>query len=254
MKKIFAIAGLLLFASCQEDDSTQPVYNVHEDVYVSQMIENNGGTVTHTYTYDGNLLLTDTDTQGYERQYSYVNDLLVQEDVYLNGELDEYTIFSYTFDKKLAQSIHITSNGDGTWYGFKNRFTYKNDGTLTIAQFEGDEEGQYTPVASGTLTYTNGNITSYTLTPHDEDEDDDLEPTPVVTAITYTGGKAPFKNIFGYEAMCLAQLQGGPNTIASVTIGEGEGSTTVNYTYQEDVNGYPAQESRDNGINRQFTY
>jgi hypothetical protein len=264
MKKLLAITGIFLLLSCQ-DDSDETVYNTHEDVYVTQMTQTEGGTsATHTYTYDGNKLLTDTDTQGYERQYSYVNDLLTLEEVYLNAELVEYTIFSYTFDKKLAQAIHITSNGDGTWYGFKNRFVYTDDNNLTIAQYDGDEDGQYNALTTGTLTYSEGNIATYSLTPidEDEDEDDDIEPTPVVTTLTYTNSKAPFKNVFCYEALCLAHLEGGPNTVASVTVteiiegedGPEEQNTTVTYTYQEGANGYPAQQTGDNGTSKQFTY
>lgn len=262
MKKLLAIGGLLFFASCQEEDS-EPVYNVHEDVYVTQMTETEGGTnATHTYIYDGNKLLTDTDSQGYEREYTYVNDLLVKEEVYLGEELVEYTILSYTYDKKLAQSIHITPNGNGTWYGFKNRFTYTTDTEIIVAQYEGNEEGQYDPVASGTLTYTRGNITSYTLTPVDEDEDDDIEPTPVVTTLTYNSNKAPFKNMFCYEALCLAHLEGGPNNIASVSVteivegeeGPEEQVTTFTYSYQEGANGYPTQQTRDDGTSKQYTY
>ncbi len=262
MKKVFAIAGLLLFFSCQEDE-TQPVYNVHEEVYVTQMAETEGGvSATHTYTYDGNKLLTDTDTQGYLRQYSYENDLLIKEEVYLSETLTEYTIFSYTADKKLGQSIHITANGDGTWNGFKNRFRYQDDGSLIIAQYQGNEQGQYEAVATGTLTYTKGNITSYSLTPVDEDPDDEIYPTPVITNITYTAYKAPFKNVFCYDALCLAHLEGGTNTVASVSVtqtvegdnGPEEQTNTITYSYQDGNGGYPSQQTGDNGTARQFTY
>ncbi|KOS07834.1 hypothetical protein AM493_18565 [Flavobacterium akiainvivens] len=263
MKKLFAIAGLVLFAACQEDDAVEPVYNIPEDVYVTQMTETLGGTnITHTYTYDGNRLLTDTDSQGYVREYSYVNGLLVQEDVYLNSELAEYTIFSYTFNKKLAQAIHITSNGDGTWSGLKTTYDRNTDGTISLEQYQGDEIGQYDFIKEGTLTLTNGNVTAVSLTNEDEDEEDEIIPFPVVTTITYNGSKAPFKNVFSYEGLYLAQLQGGPNTIASVTTvittqgenGPEETGTTITYTYQEGANGYPAQESHSNGVARQYIY
>jgi hypothetical protein len=267
MKKLFAFTAVLLvsmFASCTDED-VAPVITT-EEVYVTQMVENNGGAVTtYTYTYDGNKLMSVTDTQGFERQYSYVNDLLVKEEVYLNGELTEYTILSYKANKMLAQATHITDNGDGTWSGIRTALDHNNDGTIGTLIYQGNEEGQYDFIASGMLTYSGGNITSYSLTAEDEDDEDDIEPLPVVTVFAYDTGKAPFKNIFGYEGLLvLAKLEGGINTLASAettviipATEEGgqdeEVITTVNHTYQYNENSYPTQETTGN-ITRQYTY
>jgi len=268
MKNLLKIWGLLLaflLVSCDDNDVAVVEYPT-EEVYVSQMTETAGGvSTTYTYVYEGNKITSVTDTQGGERVYSYVNDLLTREDIYLNDILTEYTIFGYKANKKLAQATHITSNGDGTWTGIRMAFAYNTDDTLTTTLYQGNQNGQYDFIASGIVTYTDGNITGYSQTPEDEDDTDEIVPDPVVTVMGYDAQKAPFKNIFGYEGIVLAHLEGGVNTLASskTTVivpateeGEEDGAvvTTTNYTYQYNEKGYPSQQTSDSGITRVYTY
>ncbi|MES2485538.1 MAG: hypothetical protein V4581_06265 [Bacteroidota bacterium] len=268
MKKLLTLWALLfalLLASCDDNDVAVVEYPT-EEVYVSQMTETAGGvSTTYTYVYEGNKITSVTDTQGGERVYRYVNDLLTREDIYLNDILTEYTVFGYKANKKLAQATHIISNGDGTWTGIRMAFTYNTDDTLTTTLYQGNQNGQYDFIAAGIVTYTDGNITGYSQTPEDEDDTDEIVPNPVVTVLAYNSEKAPFKNVFGYDALCLAGLEGGVNVLASsiTTVivpatEEGEEDeeivTAVNYTYQYNENGYPTQQTSDNGITRMYTY
>jgi len=265
MKKLLTLWILLftvLLASCDDTDVAEVTYPT-EEVYVSQMTETAlGVTTTYSYNYEGNKL-TSVTAPGYERLYTYVNDLLVREEIRVNGVVYSYTVFSYTADKALAQTINISDNGDGTWAGFKRRYARNTDGTLTVASYRGNETGQYDFVATVTLTYTNGTITKGVLLLEDVDVDDDVEPLPYITTLGYDNGKAPFKNIFGYEGLVLAKLNGGVNNLVSVenksTIINDEGieeeqvTSTETYTYTYNENNYPLTET-GNGISRQYTY
>jgi hypothetical protein len=265
MKKLLTTAAFafVLLTSCTDEDAA-PTTPVTEDVFVTQLTETIGGaTNVYAYSYDGNKILSAIGQGGVEVLYTYTNGFMVREDRMVNGVATEYFIYTYTIDSKLAQAIHVANNDLGVLAGKKTRYFYNNDGTIGTLVHTGTPTAQNTLLGSGTVTMVNNNIASYSFV---YDDDDTIAENNIseVKTMTYSNGKAAMRNVFAYDALCLARLEGGVNTLASVEtkvvipateVGEedDETVTTVSYTYQYNENNYPTSQTGGN-VSRQYTY
>ena len=239
MKKIFAMAAIALFmVSCSDDDSNST--NQENAVLVKKMIDTDeDGTYTNILTYDGNKIISMVGTDGSTTEYTYTNGLLSKEETTYDSAIYEKTTYEYNSNNKLVSSTFYEYADDANAYAVKSVYTYNSDNTITATTYKGDENSQTELSGTRTITMTNGNIIKYSVLY-------DGTTVPVVTTRTYDTKNNPFKNVFAYDVMVLAALEGGNNNVLTENVDSlGTPSTTYEYLYNSD--NYPTKATIDEG-------
>ncbi|MEL1243457.1 hypothetical protein AAEO56_04220 [Flavobacterium sp. DGU11] len=237
MKKVFAMAAIALFmmTSCSDDSSSSNNNNNNSDtVLLKKTIETSQeGTLTTTFTYDGNKLMREDYSDGGYLEYSYTNGHLADMKYYDAGNLlTDKDIFTYNSNGKLATYVEYhypLEEGDEIWVE-KSVYTYNPDGTISFKSFQGDEVSQTEPwYADATINLVNGNIISLMSTNAGQ-----------TTICTYDTKNSPYKNTVDFDAMALAFLnsdqmtESGINNVLTFDLGNGDVTESITYTYNSD--------------------
>jgi hypothetical protein len=185
-----------------------------------------GSSLTTTYTYDGNKLIRENDSEGYRAEYVYANgklsgvksydddDLLIGEEVLTydnNGRLTTFLDYWYPLEE-----------GDEGW-AERSVYTYNTNGTISYQIFMGDMDSQTELWQEGTYTLANGNILNHTSESN--------------TAVNVFDSKNhPMKNRFANDSFTLTSgIYGGVNNLLSYTQTGGDPEhITRTYTYNSE--------------------
>lgn len=227
MKKIFALAATALFimTSCSSDDA-QPTNPGTNNALLKKTVETfeDGSTFTTNYNYNGNKIVSVTDSEGNIVNFTYTGDLITEVKYYEGQTLFQRDVLEYDNNGKLTTStMYLLTQNSAS----KGVYTHNSNGTITINNFYGDLESQTEPSGVDVLTVVNNNITNMT--------------GGLTASWTFTNTIDPLSNITGYMGWMLANGEGGVNNLASYNYQFSEGPAeigTITYTYNS--NNYPA--------------
>lgn len=223
MKKLFALAATALFimTSCSSDDSTNPGTNPNLGL-LKKLIEtyDDGSSFTTDFNYNGNKLVSEVDSDGWETIYTYTGELVTEMKTYEDETLFQTNMFTYDPNNKLATHLMLLHTQNS---GYKSEYTHNADGTITVENFHGDLNNQTTPIGTYIVTMSNNNVT-------------EIDMGTATQTFTYTNTIDPYSLIAGNEWMAVAFAEGGGvNNMATWhyenTMGTVYNDATFTYTY-----------------------
>ncbi|MFP9100039.1 hypothetical protein ACLI09_13400 [Flavobacterium sp. RHBU_24] len=224
MKKILLfITAAVLTVSCSDDLENSGPGNGGGYVLLKKKVVTPPGAaaVTTQYNYDDNKLTTVTHSDGTNETYTYTNNYITEIKHYQNSSLIEKEVFTYD---EIGLATHISYFYDlanpANNHALKYNYTYTG-GTVSVTKFSGDEAAQTTPAGTATLSVTiHGNITKY---------------VSGNTTINYgfDTKSSPMREIAGYQAITLAEFEGGANNITTLQVNNSGTivNTLTTYTY-----------------------
>jgi hypothetical protein len=156
------------------------------------------GVSTTDYTYNGNKIITATMTNngasGGVINYTYNGDLLTKSETYLNNNLTEKKLLTYSNDNNLISYIHLKYTQQT---GKKITVDYNTDGTITTKTYNGDLVNQANLVSTKIISFSNGETSTLIET---------AGTTTTTSTFTYDNKNNPFKNIAGNSRILNAVL------------------------------------------------
>lgn len=233
MKKLLYLfaASLLVFTSCSKDDndSSDPT----PSILVKKITEyENGLPVSRDVLYNGNKIVSITETDGSQREFTYNGNQIVKIEEFDKNGLSEGPIeFGYT--NGLLTS-YVETYDD--LYKYKTKYIHNNDGTVSYEQFKvnistgvEEEDGQ-----TGKLTFKDGNLIKAERS-HDQFSS--------VEIYEYDTKNSPFKNVVGWSL--ILEDEATTNNVIKRTYISGSDvnpytSETI-YSYEYDANNYPTE-------------
>jgi len=225
MKKILLFMAALSMASCSDD---APANNNPESPVIlpqrTVTTKADGNQLTTTYSYDGNKLTGISYSDGSAESYNYIETYLTEIRYYKNGGLVQKNKFLYNGGGLAAcvKNYYNLSNPSAS-YSVKGVYTFTSN-LVTVSEFTGDENSQTTPLRTLTLQLaTNGNVVKY---------DDGT----TVINYSYDYLSNPFKNLYAYGILLMANYKDGVNNIngTQTITGGTTATTTTTYTYNQD--------------------
>lgn len=237
MKKIlclFSALSMVLISSCSSDDSSSD--NASGTLLPTKITETtveNGksGSLTYTFTYDGNKLKEVGATDASRSVYTYTGDVITKVESYKSGILQVTDVYTYE-GGKLATRITVREANKTTQD--KLTFVYNANGTVTakFSSIENKLETKYD--STTTYTFSNGNLVTTEY----------LDGVKEKITSTFDDKKSPFTNITG--AKLLLDLDNNfdfssvNNTVTNVTTnydGDGKLTQTATVTTTNKYNG-----------------
>lgn len=235
MKKILCLFGALTFGltscSSDEDSSGSPSSDL---VLLKKTIttDSDGEKVTTIYKYDGNKIVSITDSEGeFNRYFTYTGDLITKIEYKLpDGTVDQINRYEYDLNNRLVTFVRVEPLDD---WGNKEVYTYNTDGTITAQNYNGDSKSQTYFDGVTTIKFVNGEVSEIipdgNWTGHHK--------------YTYDTKQNPLKNVLGFDK--LAFEDGGAdgvnhNILTDKDVEENDLWENSTYTYNE--NGYPVKE------------
>lgn len=228
MKKILLLLAVALFTivSCTNDDSwedNQSGGGAGGTALVNRAIEtyNDGTVIISEFSYQegtakiANITYSDTVYDA----VTYNGDLIQKIEKFRNDTLIGQKDFEYNTENQLIQ---YTYKDLDSVYAERIVYTHNGDSPVSFEKFSGTPDDQSTPMATGSITFTNNNITQYTYTLAGET-------TPVVTTYTFDDKNSAYKNITGYSVFYLIEGKGGDNNILTRTVDTEVYTSVVTY-------------------------
>ncbi|MFN3968410.1 hypothetical protein [Flavobacterium sp.] len=256
MKKAiqFILVSLLVlsFVSCSSDsDSDNPV--LLKKLTAVTMGQN----ATHTFSYSGTKLTkvafeieAQTDGIGYDK-YVYNGDLITEIKRYdASNQNTATTQFTYNTNNQLTAVVKLQPASN---YGFKNVFTYNNDGTVSVTGYSGDINSQTNLSSiSEKFYFQNGEVSRK-----------EYSSTTLSYSITYAYDSAhhPMQNVTGINAIKLYSFIANGlfgmqhNMTQQTTAISGNADTQVTMQADYNTDNYPTALYSEDGIYQyQFSY
>ncbi|KUJ62210.1 hypothetical protein AR687_09320 [Flavobacteriaceae bacterium CRH] len=263
MKKLLPFFGALalMFTSCSSDDndasaSIKPskinhIYPDASDNYLTDV------------KYDGNKLVSETDSDGYNIKYTYTGDVITKKEEF-NSSNQLQTTTEYTYaNGKLSASLLKQSNREFkstvAYTYYKIKYTYNADGTVSWADFyvnisTGEEEaGNQT----GKYTYKDGNLITSESSFYSQNSTYTYE---------YDAKNNPSKNITGASLLLDWEETAAANNVVKITLTSSgivtkssDASIFSTHTYTYNSDNFPTEDKSYNsegqlGEVTQFTY
>lgn len=196
MKKLifFACFIALSLASCSSSSDSSPA--TESDVLLKKSVEtyaNDGSTVTTNYTYNGKKLIESLDSDGYKEVITYTGDLITNMKSYdVTNTVESEDFLTYNSSNQLTNYVLKNYVND---MGRKEVFVYNSDGTVSFSVYNGDNTTQTNLVETGTIIFTNGEVTRINLA-----HNSGISYT-ASHIYTYDTKNNPFKNVTGYDKL-----------------------------------------------------
>jgi hypothetical protein len=254
MKKAIQLLLISLFVftfvSCSSDSDANGVILLKKVTGITL-----GKNTTHNFSYSGTKLTkvayeieAQTDGVGYDK-FIYNGDLISQIKSYNASNQIKATIqFTYNANKQLTEVVKIQPANN---YGFKNVFTYNNDGSVLVTGYIGDAHSQ-TNLSDNTekFYFQNGEVSQK-----------DFVSNTYSSSITYSYDNAnhPLNNVTGIREIKLYSfivngLFGMEHNVTQrITVAEGE-TVQANMEMDYNTDNYPVAALSDSGDQYQFTY
>ncbi len=222
MKKLFfflSVSALILTSCSSDDDNNSPV----APVLLQKTIETaaNGSIITSIATYNGTKISKIT-AEGFVINFTYTGDLITKAESFFAGQLVQKETYSYNSTGNLVEYVNVESFfGDG----IRETYVHNANGTISVTHYSGDELTQNDLEGTGTITFTNGEVSTMVSTFGDN------------ISYTYDDKNNPFKNVTGYSKISF--VDGTANGIMHNVLTESwNGGNLVN-TYTYTASGYP---------------
>jgi hypothetical protein len=228
MKKIALLvsAFALLVTSCTSSDDSPP--NETGDMLPRTITDVSplDGTLTSQYVYNGNKIVSSTDSDGVVEQYTYTGDRITRIKYYTGTFLEQQDNYTYDGQGRITSYQRIDPDDS---LGNLETFTYNSNGTVSTSKFIGDDVTQDIPSGTGIIYFTNGEATKIELF-----DGPDLLST---YNFTYDTKNSPFKNITGFNALSYVEDDAG-GMIHNVLTADYDG-TDYTYDMTYNANNYP---------------
>ncbi|MBP6556798.1 MAG: hypothetical protein KAX93_02835 [Flavobacterium sp.] len=191
---LFISLFVLSFVSCSSDSDTDNPVLLKKLTGITM-----GQNASHTFSYNGTKLTkvafeieAQTDGVGYDK-YVYNGDLITEIKRYnASNQNTATTRFTYNVNNQLTEVVKVQPASN---YGFKNVFTYNNDGSVLVTGYSGDVNSQ-----------TNlSDITEKFYFQNGEVSQKEYSSTTLVSSTTYAYDSAhhPMHNVTGLNAIKL---------------------------------------------------
>jgi hypothetical protein len=251
MKKIFALAATALFimTSCSSDEATpttnNPGTNPTDNVLLKKIIfpRYDGVMVTSNYVYNGNKIVTETDSEGLVRTFTYNGNLISQIVETVDG--NPFTDYTFEYDGNGSLVTHtythhfppppMLPNNPWTTSTITAHYTYNNDGTISYEDFlTSSTQPDTQEHEHGVITMVNGNMVKKVA----------YRPGNQVLTDTYTfdNKNNPLRNVQGAHVLALTDFGYDQNNETSFTYTvtpESEYNFTETTTYTYNSQNYP---------------
>lgn len=243
MKKLLYLftASLLAFTSCSKDDNDSSKSESPILVSKRNFIGNDGSSEPENILYNGNKIISITDSDGYLTKFTYTGEQITKkEEIAVGGKLSYTYEYSYT-SGRLASYIKKQT---GAVYYYKTKYNSNADGTVSYEEFRinistGVEE-EYG--RAGKYTFKDNNLIK---------DESSFYGTDNVTIYEYDTKYAPFKNVLGlnllldYISSASDFINANNEIKKTITTGSGSNlrTSTLFYTYIYDGNNFPSQKT-----------
>lgn len=216
-KSIFLLLIFFTLFSCSKDDDNI----IKDDSVLVKRIETSDGSFYTTFTYEGNMLVKISSSNGYYQIYTYTGDLITHVDMYNSANMSRGSEDLEYFNNKLYTIKKYGPDGKITG---KAEFTYNSDESI---------------ITCGATKYylLNGNIVKIE------------ESLTNYCSYTYDNKNNPFKNIMGIKSMNSfydSEFIGNANNVLTITnpyfINHDE-TTQIQYTYEYNSQDYPISQT-----------
>ncbi len=220
MKKIvlFLLAFTVLSCSSDESETTQS----DEPILIKRIAYSGGSSSDPSdvvYTYDGTKMVSAVVDNSMTLSYIYEGNYVTRINSYnQNNLLTNYFINGYE-NGRLISRKHIIPVAD---QGFRSEYTYNSDGTVSVANFSGNEFVQNDTENPGKLYFgASGEIIKY----------EQYAGNGTVTSTYFHDNKNnPYKNVTGFDKM-LNSTGSFHNVTSEITIGA-DGSQSVETSHE----------------------
>lgn len=251
MKKLLYLfaSSLLVFTSCSNNDNNS--LDSASSILVKKITETeNSLTVSSDVLYDGNKIISKTESDGFQTKFTYSGNQIVKIEEFDAKGLSKGAI-EYAYTNGLLTS-YVEKYDD--LYKHKVKYVHNIDGTVSYEQFKvkistGIEEkyGQ-----TGKLTFKDGNLIKAERSYSGSDS---------VEIYEYDGKNNPLKNVTGVNLL-LDDDWANTNNVIKETRTSGSGSNiytdVTSFTYKYDTNNYPIEKvavfSNSNSTSTETTF
>jgi len=233
MKKIlclFSALSMVLISSCSSDDSTDAASEKLLPTKIVETTVENGksGSLTYTFTYDGNKLKEIALSDASKSVYTYTGDLITKVELFRSGVLQSTDVYAYE-GGKLASRISTTA------FGFsqeKLTFVYNANGTVNANESEIINKQEIKYDSTTLYTFANGNMISSEYINGEREK---------ITS-TFDDKKSPFTNITGVKFLLDLDINfdfaSVNNTVKNVTVTYDNKGAVVQTVTEANANKY----------------
>lgn len=229
MKKIlclFSALSMVLISSCSSDDnnSSESENAVLLPKKITETVVEDGksGSLTYTFSYDGNKLKEIALSDASRSVYTYTGDLITKVELFKSGILQSTDVYAYEAGKLVSK---ITTRESNKSSQRKLTFVYNANGTVNANESEIIDRQEIKYDSTTLYTFANGNIASSEYINGEREK---------ITS-TFDDKKSPYINITG--AKLLLDLDdnfdfySANNTVKNVTVSyDSKGAVTQTVT------------------------
>lgn len=196
MKNLLPFLGALalLLTSCSSDDN-----DVTSSLTKVSRISNVSSNNFTDYKYDGDKIVSQTNSKGSSIKYTYTGDLITKvEDFGSDKQLESTKEYTYTNGKLISILKKYPDSpvkSKSSVYYNKTKFTYNADGTISIKDSSVDSStgAEQESAYSSKYTYKDGNLVKFESFYNDSPQE--------IYAFEYDTKNTPFKNVTGVSAL-----------------------------------------------------
>lgn len=240
---------MVLISSCSSDDSSSESENaVLLPKKITETLVENGksGSLTYTFSYDGNKLKEIALSDASKSVYTYTGDLITKVELYYSGILQSTDVYAYEGGKLVSK---ITTRESNKNYQDKLTFVYNANGTVNVNESDIINKQEIKYDTTTLYTFSNGNIVSSELI--------DGTPMEKITS-TFDNKKSPFINITGVKQLLDLDndfdFYSVNNTVKNVTVtydykGAVTQTATVETAYKYNASNYATEVSAGDAKN-----
>jgi len=250
---LLSVAFLVLTSCSKDGDSVGIPIKEEDKIVIDPIVKDKDSLVTDTILvqkiiyadekgileremlYDGNKLVSITDSDGEVFKFTYTGDLITKKErINKEGEIDLTTEYTYVMGKLFTS----TEKQSGNNFYSKIKYQHNTDNTIFYSKFKGDVDTGNEEIDGflGRYIYKDGNLVRkehFTLS------------SEIVTVSEFDTRNNPFKNILGYNLL-LGDGGENVNNLLKQTYTSGKGANTntavSTYNIQYNVNNYPIEQ------------
>ncbi|WDF64383.1 hypothetical protein [Flavobacterium sp. KACC 22763] len=213
MKKLLCLFGALalVLTSCSSDDSSESADAVllPKKITETEVIEGKSGSITYTFSYDGNKLKEISLSDASRSVYTYTGDLITKVELYYSGILQSTDVYTYEGGKLVSK---ITTDESNKSVQSKWTLVYNANGTVNVNESEIINKQEIKYDTTTLYTFANGNIISSEF----------IDGAKEKITSTFDDKKSPYVNITGAKLLLdldrYFDFYSANNTVKNVTV------------------------------------
>jgi hypothetical protein len=233
-KLLLFSAALFTMFSCTNDSEGISVQNTTIPLIQKSVATSwSGQTITSSWTYDQNKLVSIVSDNGSQQLFTYTGDLITQ--IATQNEFGELTTDIFAYDSQNRLALHQELSGN---FGRKEVYEYDSDGNVAVTKYFGTNLSQDDIIEHGIMIFEDGEVV-HTKT------SELASGVSQICDYTYDNKNSPSKNILGYDkisALLSANLKGiSKNVTLNIQTTAGSESNKIVKTYTYNNANYPTQ-------------